>query len=82
MAKTLTITLDDAVEQSLAAAASVAGQTQEGFLRQLILERIDSNSSSDVAADNDWSQRLLAIGRPCGVSLTDEQLSREAIYDN
>jgi len=30
---------------------------------------------------DDWERRILAMGRDCGVSLSDEALSREEIYD-
>ena len=30
---------------------------------------------------DDWERRLLAIGSDCGVSLSDEALSSEGLYD-
>jgi len=29
----------------------------------------------------EWMQKLLSVSKDCGVSLTDEQLSREHMYD-
>jgi hypothetical protein len=30
---------------------------------------------------DDWERRLRAIGKDCGVALSDEALSREEMYD-
>jgi len=43
---------------------------RDKFLRPLLIEPRD-----------EWERRLLGIGVDCGVSLTDEQVSRDAIYD-
>lgn len=72
----MVITVDPELEAALSASARAGGTTAESLalaaLRQRFLPK---------RPDGEWLARLLATASDCGVSLTDEALSREAMYD-
>jgi hypothetical protein len=68
------------VESALQASAQVRGLTPEAIVIELLRERLLPVRPPIVPQD-DWERRILAMGRDCGVSLSDEALSSEGIYD-
>lgn len=49
---------------------------------KIILSRTLGPYMPPFVPKNDWERRLLAMGTNCGVSLTDEQVGREYIYED
>jgi hypothetical protein len=76
----MTITLDPTLEAALNEAARKRGVAPEALaldaLRDRFLPAVQRFQPRD-----DWERRLLAIGTDCGVSLSDEAVSREQLYD-
>jgi hypothetical protein len=76
----MTLTLSPELEQALARRAQENGTTLEqaalDMLRQSLLPRTNSNQEQDA-----WTARLRRLASPAGVSLPEEALSREALYD-
>ncbi len=79
----MTITLTPEVEQILMREAEQKGIAPEALA--LIKLRspapIDYRDTQPPPRD-DWERELRNIGIPCGVSLTNEQLSREVMYED
>ena len=77
------ITLTPDIEQILTKAAERQGTTPEALaLTQLrSLAPIDYRDTLPPPI-SEWQRELRSIGVPCGVSLTDEQVSRESLYDD
>ena len=76
----MTIDLGPELEAELAAVAKRTGRTPEEVVVRILGRQI-MPSIATLQARDEWERRLLAIGTPCGVSLTDEDLSRETMYD-
>jgi hypothetical protein len=79
----MTITLTPDIEQMLTREAEETGTTPEA----LALAKLRVPAPVDYRATlppprDDWERELRSIGVPCGVSLTDEQVSRESLYDD
>lgn len=79
----MTITLTPEIEQQLTEEAQTKGTTPEALaLTKLRLPApIDYRDTLPPPRD-DWERELRSIGVPCGISLTDEQVSRDALYDD
>ena len=79
----MTITLTPEIEQILTQEAEKTGTTLEAVaLAKLLMPApIDYRITLPPPRD-DWERELRSIGVPCGVSLTDEQVSRESLYDD
>ena len=79
----MTITLTPDIEQILTKEAERQGTTPEALaLTQLrSLAPIDSRDTLPPPRD-DWERELRSIAVDCGVSLTDEQVSRGSLYDD
>ena len=79
----MTITLTPDIEQILTKEAERKGTTPEALaltkLRSLTF--IDYQNTLPPPRD-DWERELRSIAVDCGVSLTDEQVSRESLYDD
>ncbi len=79
----MTITLTPDIERMLTQEAERAGTTPES----LALAKLRAPAPVDYRATlppplNEWQRELRSIGVPCDVSLTDEQVSRESLYDD
>ncbi len=88
------ITLTPDIEQMLAEEAEKTGTTAEALaLDRLQASHESSQKRNHVIPSfidyrdtlppprNDWERRLRSIGTPCGVSLSNEAVSSEGIYD-
>ena len=76
----MTITLDPELEARLIETARLRGMTPEELALGALRERFP-NRVPPIEPRDDWERRLLAIGTNCGVSLSNEALSREEMYD-
>ena len=71
----VSITLPPQLEALLTARARGCGVPPEVLAVELLRERLQPVSREE------WERRLSAAASDCGVSLSDEQVSRERIYD-
>ena len=61
--------------------ASGVGQFEGEPPRKRITPEEAKERMSKFVPRDDWERRLLAIGTDCGVSLSDEALSSDGLYD-
>ncbi len=76
----MVIAVDPELEARLTEAASRQGVTPEELALVALREKFPK-PVLPIEPRDDWERRLLAIGTDCGVSLSDEAVSREGIYD-
>ena len=80
-----TITLTPDIEQGVTKRAQELGMTPE----HLVLEKLRAEfapaeqqpQSRPFEPQDEWERRLLSIGINCGVSLSNEAVSSEGLYD-
>jgi hypothetical protein len=81
----MTIHLPADLEAAVSSEAQRLGTTPqslvEDMLRFRFLKLPKPGEPMTPEESDEWLRRLKAIAQPCGVSLTDEQLSRETMYD-
>ena len=75
----MVLTLPAPLEAALTDQARRKGVTPEALALDVLRQHIVPISPP--VPQDEWERGLLALGIDCGVSLTDEQLSREAMYD-
>lgn len=83
----MTIYLPLDLEAAIRVEATRLGTTPQSLVEETLRKSVAR--SADATAEikpslepiDDWERRLLAIARPCGVSLSNEALSSEALYD-
>ena len=93
--KIMTITLTPEIEAGLLERAQEQGTTPEGLALEWLRETFALSGEPDAISLapvdyratlppplNEWQRQLRSIGVPCGVSLTDEQVSRDSLYDD
>ena len=79
----MTLTLTPDIEKELTEEARRRGTTPE----RLALERLRANRAArdepvpGFEPQDEWERQLLRIGTPCGVSLSNEAVSSEGLYD-
>lgn len=79
----MTITLTPELEQQLTEEAQTKKTTPEALaLTKLRLPAPRDYRDTLPPPLNEWHRRLRDLAIPCGVSLTDEQTSREVLYDD
>ncbi len=79
----MTITLTPDIERMLAQEAQKKGTTLEALaLTKLRVPAPVDYRDSLPPPHDDWERELRSIGIPCEVSLTDEQVSRESLYED
>ena len=76
----MTIKIGPEQRTMLTTLARELGKTSGELALELLTQRIKAKYSLREPQD-DWERQLLALGRDCGVSLSNEALSREEIYD-
>jgi hypothetical protein len=76
----MVITLTPQLEAVLSEQARRRGMAPEVLALDALREHFLPASDSLEPRD-EWERRLLEMGTDCGVSLTDEQLSREEMYE-
>jgi hypothetical protein len=76
----MVITLTPQLEAVLSERARQRGVTPEVLALDALREHF-LPASDPLEPRDEWERRLLEMGTDCGVSLTDEQLSREEMYE-
>jgi hypothetical protein len=80
----MTITLTPDVEKIVLQKAHEQGTTPEAVVLGAIREKLGlgpSGLARVLEPRDDWERRLLSVGTPCGVSVSDEALSSQGLYD-
>jgi hypothetical protein len=73
------ITLGPELESALNDAAAKQGIAPEVLAVNILRKRF--LAAATLQPRDDWERLLLSAASDCGVSLTNEQLSREVMYD-
>lgn len=76
----MSITLSPEMKSVLESAALASGVTPEALAAD-VLEKQLRRQYVKFEPRDEWERILASIGKDCGVSLTDEQLSSEGLYD-
>jgi hypothetical protein len=76
----MTLTLSPELEAALNEAARRRGVAPEALALDTLRERF-LRTNSPLEPRDEWERGLLEAARDCGVSLSDEALSREQLYD-
>jgi len=79
-----TITLTPELEEVVAEQARKRETTPQAVVLDTLREKFRSAAmpADEWASRDDWERRLRAAAVHAGVSLTDEQVSREVIYED
>jgi hypothetical protein len=81
----MTLELSPELESIIADRARLCGTTPESYVEQIVAQHVRQSVSQPIAPLSSSSveklKRIKAVARDCGVSLSDEQLSREHMYD-
>jgi hypothetical protein len=75
----MVITLDRELEAALSEAAQRQGVSPEALALNTLRERF--LTSALLEPRDEWERGLRALAKDCGVSLSNEALSREELYD-
>jgi hypothetical protein len=75
----MVITLGPELEAALSEQARRQGLTPEALALNVLRERLLAAALPQPR--DEWEQRLLALAKNCGVSLSDESVSRGALYE-
>jgi hypothetical protein len=75
----MVITLSPDLESAVQEAATRRGLTPEAFVIEALRERVQSNKAPEPR--DEWERELLSIAKDCGVSLSNEAVSSEGIYE-
>jgi hypothetical protein len=79
----MTITLSEEVERALKARAAKRGTSPDELANQTLKRELLSHpTDAGLQPKDEWEKLLLSVPLQTGVSLTDEQVSREAIYED
>ena len=76
----MSITLDAELEATVNDLAQQQGKTPEQVVREVLRGQLIKATPVLVPQD-EWERQLLSAASDCGVSLSNEALSRESIYD-
>ncbi len=80
----MNVTLTPDLEQALVLRARQHGTTPEAVVLDAIRDKLGSEAAelaNLLEPRDEWEERLLRVGTPCGVSVSDETLSSEGLYD-
>ena len=79
----MTITLTPEIEETLAQEARQRGTTLEDLALTKLRLPVPTDYRDALPPPRDgWERQLRSVAVDCGVSLTDEQVSRESFYDD
>jgi hypothetical protein len=76
----MTITLGPELEAALTEAAQRQGVAPDVLALEVLRERFLAPAPA-IQPQDEWERRLLGLAKNCGVSLSDEALSREQLYE-
>ncbi len=80
----MTITLTPDLEKAILQRAHEQGTTPETVVLNAIREKLalgPSELARILEPRDEWERRLLRVGTSCGVSISDQALSSEGLYD-
>jgi hypothetical protein len=80
MATNLVISVPPELEGALNALATQKGVTLEDLVIDVLRDRLGT-LSRPIEPHDDWERLILQAGMNCGVSLADEALSSEGLYE-
>lgn len=82
----MTIAFTPELEAAIMQEAQRDGKTPEDLVLEAVQEKFVTRSHSPVLElrepRDEWERLLRSAASPAGVSLTDEQLSREVMYED
>jgi hypothetical protein len=79
----MTITLSEEVERALKERAAKLGTSPDALANQTLKrELLGQSIDSQPPPRDEWERILMSIPVETGVVLTDEQVSRESIYED
>lgn len=73
------IPIDSALQAVLTEAARRQGVPPEVLALRVLRERFLTTHA--IRPQDEWERQLLGLARPCGVSLSDEALGRDEMYE-
>lgn len=76
----MTITLEPALEAALAEAARQQGTTPDALATRILREQLPV-TSPPIEPRDEWERGLMSLASDCGVSLSNEALGRENLYE-
>jgi hypothetical protein len=76
----MVITLDPKLEAALNEQARRQGISPEDLALQTLRDRFLAPTPADASRD-EWERRLRQVATDCGVSLSDDAISSEGIYE-
>lgn len=76
----MVLTIEADLEATILKQAQVTGESPEKVALKALREKFGDAPCASEPRD-EWERQLRRIGTPCGVSLSDEALSREEMYD-
>ena len=76
----MVITLPPDLAAALSEQARRRGVAPEALALDALRQRFPP-ASADLEPRDEWERRLLGLAKDCGVSLSDEALSREEMYE-
>jgi hypothetical protein len=76
----MTLTLDPVLENALNRYAQRQGISPETLAMNVLREKFAA-IDTPIEPQDAWERLLLGTGKDCGVSLSDEALSSEGIYE-
>ena len=77
----VSITLTPELEQAVVDRAKVEGTSPQDFVLRVLKKSLLPTSVATHLSTIDWERALVAASVDCGVSLTDEAVSSESLYD-
>lgn len=75
----MVVTLDSRLEEAIQAQANRRGIAAEDLVRELL--RMGLTDAGLPSPRDAWERELLEAARPWGVTLSDDAMSAEGIYD-
>ncbi len=82
----MTLSFAPHVEKALAEQARQRGRTPESLVEEAVLEKLalvpENSKGYDLESRDEWERLLRSAASPAGVSLTDEQVSSDGIYQD
>lgn len=80
----MNVTLAPDLERALVLRARQHGTTPEAVVLDAIRDKLSpkpAELTNILEPRDEWEERLLRVGTPCGVSVSSEALSSEGLYD-
>jgi hypothetical protein len=80
----MTVTLSSEVEQKLRERAASLGKQPDQLANEVLMRELLQQNPEvpEIPPRDEWEARLMKIGEPSTFVPTDEQLSRESIYED